>query len=131
MQHENKLAVSSSINLEAYDFQFFNKEAQWSQLEINTSKNKFSSEKIVFDAGYLSIIQPGKIEFQNTTGKLINGQNQFSFATEKLQIGIGISSSKIEKFDIQDIYMYRPYIKADLTKKKATKLTYQKKKVPH
>lgn len=129
LQHKKKFAVSSAINLEAYDFQFFNKEAQWSQLGISSSKNKFSSKKIFFDAGNLSIIQPGKIEFLNTTGKFSNGQNQFSFATEKLQIGIGISSSKIDKLELQDIYMVRPYIKADLSGKQATNVDYPKKEV--
>ena len=109
-KNDQGLAASSRLNISSENFRFTSKNASWDKLEVSSSSNKMQTEDLQFDAGELVLLQPGYIQFKNTTAHWSKAHTSFGFQTNDMLMRVGVNKTDISKLAIQEITLEKPKI---------------------
>lgn len=113
--HKNgKVGVGSSLDVAAKNLKLENGGASWDKLFVNGNKNEAIIGDASFNAGRLTIEQPGSITLTNASGKLNFKNTHVNFETPKLLVDVNLSSTNIPTLKLERIVMQQPTIEIDV-----------------
>lgn len=110
------LGVSTALNIEGDLMNLYNGQLSWKKLDVYSISSDALFGKTSFKTGEIQIQQPGIISIINANGKTQTKNGQIDFASEKLDLELGLESTNNPSLVIEGITLNKPILNMELGK---------------
>lgn len=126
----DKIGISSALNIRSKDLELKENNLFWTTLNVDASKTDAALQKTTFDAGSMTISQPGIIHIKQAKGKTTTASAAISFSTEALDIAVGFTSTGFSSLKIKELKLTKPILNLILQKKDSNLMVSKKAAKP-